>query len=1003
MKIKGEHSMKILGKSGEPEDFKKSEIYTALEKAFQASGNVVVDEVIEELTDSVVTKLQATKSTPIDPAIITSIIEEVLRTSGNTEVFMQYRKQQQLKNALQTSSGLTSIFTKYLDKSAWEINENANMGYSLQGLNHAIVRSAIEKQWLTKIYPEKIASAYKEGYIHIHDLDSLSTYCCGWDLPDLLLQGFGGVPGKVTSGPPKHLGAALGQLVNFLYTSQGEIAGAVAISSLDTYMAPFIAKDKLTYNEVRQCVQEFVYNMNVPTRVGWQSPFSNVTLDLTVPEHMASQPAIIGGAYQKECLGEFQKEMDMFNKAFFEVMSQGDYQGKIFTFPIPTLNITKNFDWNNPNHKIIWDTTAKFGTPYFANYINSDMSPEESRSMCFTGNTPVLWRNKGKRGYNDLKSLYARYKNDKIEILMDGKFVTATPIKVNYNQPFVKITLANGKSYTVTNNHIHKTMFGDKKTTDLIIGDELCFSKNGITWDGVGGYDFGKFLGLYLAEGSNLNGDIQFSLSNEEYDVANWILEYASTYLGKNGSIQNNIGESISVFIHGKGVKDIVSSYISGKAKEKRLNSWWKLSTTALQGLWDGWMLGDGKFNGTEAYTSSKVLADQMCEVANILGIAVNIRQTDRVTQFGTKTYDSTIYTVHVCKTDGSGRMYSTTDAHLWCKITEISKVGNANKVAFCVEVLDAGPYFELPNGLITHNCCRLRLNLKEIHKRHGGLFGSGALTGSIGVVTLNLPMLAMEANGSRAKFYTAIEKYTDLAKESLELKRVVIEALTTQGLYPYAKHYLEKTYARDKKYWANHFSTIGLIGMYEAADILGIDYASAEGKKFGETVLKFMNRKLVKFQAETGNFYNLEATPAEGASYKLALAAKKKYPNIKTSGGAVPFFTNSTMLPVDYSTDLFKVLEHQDTLQSLYSGGCVLHAYLGEKLTGDQAKMLVRKVLTNYKLPYLSITPTFSICPTHGYIPGEHTVCPTCLAEQEQLKVKIEKLKGELHAATRS
>jgi ribonucleoside-triphosphate reductase len=293
--------------------------------------------------------------------------------------------------------------------------------------------------------------------------------------------------------------------------------------------------------------------------------------------------------------------------------------------------------------------------------------------------------------------------------------------------------------------------------------------------------------------------------------------------------------------------------------------------------------------------------------------------------------------------------------------------------------------------------CCRLKLSLREIHKRHGGLFGSGSLTGSIGVVTLNLPMLAYEAKGSRDKFYTNIEKYLEIASRSLEIKRDVIEAFTTQGLYPYTKTYLESSYARDKKYWGSHFSTIGLIGMYEAAVALGIDYTSAEGRKFAETVLKFMNRKLVYFQNTTGNFYNLEATPAEGASYKLALAAKKKYPDIFTSGVATPYFTNSTTLPVGHSTDIFKILEHQDTLQTLYSGGTVLHAYLGEKITGDQSKLMVKKILSNYKIPYLSITPTFSVCPAHGYLAGEHSLCPKCTEEKDTLINRIAQLKEEL------
>ena len=483
------------------------------------------------------------------------------------------------------------------NKDAWEINENANMNYSLQGLNSIIVRSVTEKQWLELYYPKKASEAYKEGYIHIHDLDSLSTYCSGWDIQDLLLTGFGGVAGKIYSSPPKHFDTALGQAVNFIFTLQNETSGAQAFSNFDVFLAPFIHYDKLTYKEVKQAMQNFVFNMNVSTRVGGQSPFSNITLDLKIPKHLAQQPVIIGGKLQKETFGEFQREVDMFNRAFFEVMMEGDAQGRIFTFPIPTLNIDKNFNWDDSSLNILWEITSKYGIAYFANYINSDLNPEDARSMC-----------------------------------------------------------------------------------------------------------------------------------------------------------------------------------------------------------------------------------------------------------------------------------------------------------------------------------CRLRLSLKELHKRGGGLFGSGSLTGSIGVITLSLPMLAYESNGSIDKFFTNIEKYMVIAKEALEAKRKILEELTEKGLYPYSKYYLRNIKLRDGKYWANHFSTIGIIGMYEAAYMLGINYESNEGKKLAEKVLMFMNKKLVEFQNETKNFYNLEATPAEGASYKLALLAKRKSSKIFTSGKDVPYFTNSTMLPANLTSDISKILEHQSSIPVSYT-----------------------------------------------------------------------------------
>jgi len=668
--------MKFLHK-GEVIEYDKSKLTDSIIKAFKASGNVVVDDLVKDIVDDVVIRLKSTGVQSAELDVVLDSVEDVLiakRLHAVTRQFIKTRYQEQLQKAIQTPSGVKKIFKKYLDKSSKDITENANISYSLQGLNHAIIRSVTESQWLELFYSGKISEAYHDGYIHIHDLDNLCVYCVGWDIQDVLLRGFGGVPGKTESAPAKHFRTALGQAVNFIFTLQNESAGAQAFSNFDTYLAPFIHFDKLTYKEVKQAMQEFIFNMNVATRQGSQSPFSNITLDLVVPKHMKSQPIIIGGEYQKECFGDFQKEMDMFNKAFFEVMSEGDAKGRIFTFPIPTINVDKHFDWENPNHKIIWDVTAKYGIAYFCNFINSDMDPSESRSMC-----------------------------------------------------------------------------------------------------------------------------------------------------------------------------------------------------------------------------------------------------------------------------------------------------------------------------------CRLKLSLKELHRRGGGLFGSGSLTGSIGVVTLSLPMMAVEANGSIDKFFTLLAKYMDIAKESLEIKRKILEELTDQGLYPYSKSYLENIKKRDGKYWGNHFSTIGLIGAYEAAKMLDIDYTSEEGKKFGEQVLLFMNKQVLTFQAETGNFYNLEATPAEGASYKLAVKARKKYPDAVVSGKKDVFFTNSTMLPVDYSVDLFKVLEHQDNLQSLYTGGTVIHTYLGEKITAEQAKALIKKVFTNYKLPYLSITPTFSVCPIHGYTQGEHPICPKCLEEKTSLEERIKVLKGKL------
>lgn len=556
----------------------------------------------------------------------------------------------------------------YLKKLDWQVAENSNMTYSIQGLNNYISSAISKNYWLNKIYSPEIKQAHENGDIHIHDLNIISTYCVGWDLKDLLMEGFTGVSGKVKCAPPKHFRTALGQMVNFLYTMQGEAAGAQAFSNFDTLLAPFVKYDNLDYPQIKQAMQEFIFNLNVPTRTGFQTPFTNITMDLTVPSYYADAPVIIGGELKEQTYKEFQHEMNLINKAYFEVMMQGDYTGKVFTFPIPTYNITKDFDWDNPELKGLWEMTAKYGIPYFSNFINSDMNPEDARSMC-----------------------------------------------------------------------------------------------------------------------------------------------------------------------------------------------------------------------------------------------------------------------------------------------------------------------------------CRLRIDNRELEYRGGGLFGSNPLTGSIGVVTINLPRIGYLAK-SEAEFFQILYHNMELARESLEIKRKVVEEYTDKNLYPYTKFYLRDIKARYGVYWKNHFSTIGLVGMNEAClNFLGKDIGTDEGKNFALKVMDNMRNMIRNFQKETGNNYNLEATPAEGTSYRLARLDKQKFNAVKCANqkeyenGAKPFYTNSTQLPVNYTDDIFELLDHQDDIQTKYTGGTVVHIFAGERVFDTNViKNLVKKVCENYKLPYFTFTPTFSICPTHGYIAGEHFICPECGEKSE-------------------
>jgi len=659
---------KVQKRDGTIVDFDQTPISDAIFKALTATGQGDGKRV-KKLSDKVVQILNRRFKTGEIPQVeqIQDIIEEVLILEGLVETakaYILYREQRRrIREAVKFSEEAVERVDQYLEKLDWEVQENANMAFSLQGLNHYGVSYIVKRYWLNKIYPKEIREANESGDFHLHNLDTLGPYCAGWDLYDLLLKGFGGVPGKVEGKPAKHFRAVLGQVVNFLYTLQGETAGAVAFSNFDTLLSPFIRYDNLNYQQVKQAMQEFLFNMAIPTRVGFQNPFSNITLDLKPSPVFAKQPVIIGGKPQEEVYGEFKEEMKIFDKALYEVYMEGDAKGRPFHFPIPTINITKDFPWDESAFDGIFEASAKYGTNYFANYINSDMKPEDVRSMC-----------------------------------------------------------------------------------------------------------------------------------------------------------------------------------------------------------------------------------------------------------------------------------------------------------------------------------CRLRLDLTELYNRGGGgLFGSGSNTGSIGVVTINMPRIGYLSK-TKKEFFERLVKMMDLAKESLEIKRKTIENFIEKGLYPYSRYYLQGVKKMRGKYYANHFATIGLVGLNEALlNFIGENIARKRGRRFALEILDFMREKLVKYQKETGNIYNLEATPAESTAYRLAQKDKEKYPDSITAGTKkVPYYTNSTMLPVNYTDDIFEALKLQDEIQCKYSGGTVLHLFLGERISDIQAvKNLVKKIFENFKLPYITLTPTFSICPSHGYLEGEHFECPKCTIKQ--------------------
>ena len=678
-KAKPEILRSVVKRSGEIEAYNRKKIEKAINKAITAVEGSPNDEKAAFLTDKVEEKLKnimASRYAHSIPAIeeIQDVVELVLieqKEASLAKAYILYRaKREAVRDAESLMLNINSTMDGYLSQSDWRVKENANVNFSLGGLILHNSGTITANYWLKNIYTPAIAEAHITAAFHIHDLSMFSGYCAGWSLRQLIHEGLGGVPDKITSKPPKHLSTLIQQIVNFLGIMQNEWAGAQAFSSFDTYLAPFVKKDNMSEASVKQCLQSFVYGVNTPSRWGSQAPFTNITLDWVCPPDLANQKAVVGGEAQDFTYGDCQKEMDMINKLFIELMLEGDAAGRGFQYPIPTYNITSDFDWTSPNAKLLFEMTARYGTPYFQNFINSDLNPGDVRSMC-----------------------------------------------------------------------------------------------------------------------------------------------------------------------------------------------------------------------------------------------------------------------------------------------------------------------------------CRLQLDKRELRKRGGGLFGSDEFTGSIGVVTINMPQIGYLSKTEK-DYFDRLDYLMDIAKQSLEMKRKVIEKLLEGGLFPYTKRYLH--------HLNNHFSTIGICGMNESClNFLGEDIVSPRGKAFAEKVLTYMRNRLADFQEETGSLFNLEATPAESTSYRLARHDKNQFPDIISSGDAEPYYTNSSQLPVAYTTDVFEALDHQEALQRKYTGGTVFHIFLGESIKDWQAcRDLVKAVASHYRIPYFSISPTFSICPKHGYIDGEHFECPLCKREKEaELEARLRELEAEKEA----
>lgn len=978
----------ITKRNGQKVPFETKKIETAVEKAFAATHENGFAHVVASLVEG---KLQDTEETTVEQ--VQDLVEENLMSLGyykTAKAYILYRqKHQKIRDAENLTLDVKKQMESYINASNWRVKENATVTMSLGGLILANSGAMTANYWLNEVYDEEIGRAHKDGDLHIHDLSMLSGYCAGWSLKQLIKEGLGGVEGRITSAPASHLFTLCNQMVNFLGIMQNEWSGAQAFSSFDTYLAPFAKVDNLSYKQVKQCIQSFVFGVNTPSRWGTQAPFSNITLDWTVPKDMEALPAIVGGKEMSFTYGDCKAEMDMINKAFLEVMIEGDYNGRGFQYPIPTYSITKDFDWSSSeNNQLLFEMTAKYGTPYFSNYINSDMEPSDVRSMCpLRGDQKVLVMDEFSKEFHlsSIENLYnGNKKNKEYAVLLNGEIKMARLNRFN-DLTFYKVRTVNGHEVILSHNHENLIWGGAiKQTQDLTTTDYLPFTIAAYNGDDGLSYEDGLLVGAFMGDGC-LKDDysVTYSLNRDsKAEIMAQIIQIGQKRFGAKCVVSpaNDTGSCLNVTLTSKALRGLIEDYTSGKALEKELNV--KAINRSLdfrKGILDGWMKTDGSVASNRIYTASQKAVDSICAVLASMGIPTNVRADNRTAADG-KLGDHPVYCVRLYNPKKGFAAYKDTyvkqNDYMWFRIESIEKIEGGSTVGYCFEVInDEEPYFMLPSGMVTHNC-RLRLDLRELRKRSGGFFGSGESTGSIGVVTLNLPRIGY-LSFSKADFFHRLDRLMDIAARSLDIKRKFVSKMMDLGMYPYTKHYLGS--------FDNHFSTIGLIGMNEAAENaswLRTNLTTPEGQAFAEEVLNHMRERLSDYQEMYGALFNLEATPAESTTYRLAKHDVERFPDIITAAknGGTPYYTNSSHIPVGFTEDIFEALDLQDNLQTLYTSGTVFHAFLGERLPDwKMAATLVRKIAENYRLPYYTISPTYSICREHGYIAGEHEVCPIC------------------------
>jgi ribonucleoside-triphosphate reductase len=980
--------MTVIKRDGSEVAFNLNKIENAIEKAFEATRGAKNGDIIQLLALRAVSKLDSNaeqwKIEDIQDAVEYALVETGF--SDVAKAYILYRQSRSDRRDGKTVINYKKIVEDYVDAADWRVKENSTVNYSLGGLILGASGAVTANYWLSEIYDKEIGDAHKSGAMHIHDLSILAPYCAGWSLKQLIREGLGGVPGKIASAPASHLSTLCNQMVNFLGILQNEWAGAQAFSSFDTYLSAFVKKDNLDYKQVKQCIQSFIYGVNTPSRWGCQAPFSNITLDWQVPADLKDLPAIVGGKDQDFTYGECQKEMDMVNKAFIEIMTEGDVNGRGFQYPIPTYSITRDFDWSETeNNKLLFEMAAKYGTPYFSNYVNSDMDPSDVRSMCPLHPMEKVLVSTDYNPEWHISTIDSLEKSiaegREYNVLLNGKVKRARLHRFDNLPGFRRITLTNGTSVVLSLNHENLTLEGVKTTDKLTPNDYLPFNLAVLEGEGHD-FDDGYLVGAFLGDGSLKDyRTVTYSLNyTTKANVTEKVKAIVARKFGaKTG--ENTLTSAISgkqscvnINFHSLALKGLIEEFVDGTGIEKTLlTRALSRSVDFRRGIIEGYMATDGGENN-RIYTSSLRMTEAFKALAASLGKVVNISVDDR--DSSETLSDNPVYCMRIYDLDKTKYkdVFKVSDGYAWFKIKNIETVKGA--LGFCFEVLnDEEPYFMLPSGLVTHNC-RLRLDLRDLRRKNGGFFGSGDSTGSVGVVTINMPRIGYLSE-SREDFFKKLDHMMDIAARSLRLKRLKLNEYMERGLYPYTKHYLGSL--------VNHFSTIGLVGMNEAclnARWLGKDMTHRESQQFAEEVLDHMRERLSDYQEMyPGDLYNLEATPAESTAFRLARHDRKHYPDIITAGTEQsPYYTNSSNLPVGFTEDIWEALDVQDKLQVKYTSGTVFHTFLGQRIPDYRSAMLlVRRICENYHLPYISLSPTYSICPDHGYLQGEQWECPHC------------------------